>query len=129
MTPELWRLAALCLLCAVVCVFLRRDAPNMAQLTTLAAGIFALCTCFSSLSPYFTFFRTVVSDSGFSPYAKILLRVCGIGFLTRFAADFCRDAGENTLAGKLELCGKCGILLCALPILSLLLEQIKELQS
>ena len=129
MTPELWRLAALCLLCAVVCAFLRRDAPNMAQLTALAAGIFALCTCLSSLSPYFTFFLTVVSDSGFSPYAKILLRVCGIGFLTRFAADFCRDAGENTLAGKLELCGKCGILLCALPILSLLLEQIKELQS
>lgn len=129
MTPELIRLAALCVLCTVVCLFLRRDAPQAAQLTVLAVGIFALYIGLSALAPFFSFFREIAGESGFSPYAGILLRVCGIGFLTRFAADFCRDAGENTLAGKVEFCGKCGILLCTLPIIKLLFEQIKDLQA
>ena len=128
MTAELLRLAALCLFCAVVCVFLRKDAPAMAQLSVLCVGIFAMYTVLSAAYPFFSFFREMAEESGFSSYAGILLRVCGIGVLTRFAADFCRDAGESALAGKAELCGKCAVLLCTLPILQNIFQQIKDLQ-
>jgi len=84
------------------CPDCRKDAPAMAQLSVLCVGIFAMYTVLSAAYPFFSFFREMAEESGFSSYAGILLRVCGIGVLTRFAADFCRDAGESALAGKAE---------------------------
>ncbi|MFR5069076.1 MAG: SpoIIIAC/SpoIIIAD family protein [Eubacteriales bacterium] len=37
-------------------------------------------------------------------------------FLAQFAADACRDAGESSLASKVELAGKVAVILMALPL-------------
>lgn len=123
------RLSAFCALCTVFCVFLRRDAPTMAQLLALCVGVFTLFIVLKAAYPYITFFREMANESGFSPYVGMLIKVCGIGTVTRFAAAFCRDAGENTLADKAELCGKCAVLLCTLPILQSVFQQIKDLSQ
>ena len=39
----------------------------------------------------------------------------------------CRDCGENAIASKVELVGKCAILLLTLPMLKVLLELAKEM--
>lgn len=46
----------------------------------------------------------------------ILLKAMGICFLTQFASDTCRDAGESALASKVELAGKISVVLIALPL-------------
>ena len=40
----------------------------------------------------------------------------GICLITQFTCDSCRDAGENSLASKVELVGKLAVLGCALPL-------------
>lgn len=46
----------------------------------------------------------------------ILVKAMGICFLTQFASDTCRDAGESALASKVELAGKISVVLIALPL-------------
>jgi stage III sporulation protein AD len=43
------------------------------------------------------------------------------------AAQICRDAGEGTIASKIEMAGKILILLLALPILTAVLEVVVRL--
>ena len=50
-------------------------------------------------------------------YLSVLIKAIGVCYLTQFSADSCRDAGESSLAGKVELAGKIAILISALPLL------------
>ena len=49
-------------------------------------------------------------------YFKVALKALGIGYVTGFAADICRDAGQTSLASITETVGRCGIFLLSLPL-------------
>lgn len=57
-----------------------------------------------------------------SAYILLLTKVLGISVITQFAADTCRDSGENTIAGKVELAGKLIVLAMCLPLAKTLLQ-------
>ena len=44
------------------------------------------------------------------------MKTLGICFLTQFAVDSCKDAGESALASKVELAGKVTVVVMALPL-------------
>ncbi len=56
-----------------------------------------------------------------------VMRVLGIAYLTELAAGVCRDAGEASLAQRIELGGKVLILLLALPVLNAVLSLVLRL--
>ena len=49
-------------------------------------------------------------------YIEILFKTLGICFLTQFASDVCKDAGETALSSKIETAGKVIILIISLPL-------------
>lgn len=58
---------------------------------------------------------------------KVVLKALGIGYLASFAADACRDAGEPSLASKIELYGKAAVVAVSFPLLKSLFETAKGL--
>lgn len=62
-------------------------------------------------------------------YLSILLKITGIAYLTEFASNICRDAGETAVASKVELAGRILIVCMSVPILSSLLETLFQLIS
>ena len=58
---------------------------------------------------------------------ELLLKALGIAFVTETAASICRDSGEGTLAGWVELAGKLEILLLAFPLIRTVMETVKML--
>lgn len=70
------------------------------------------------------YIESIGLDSG---YIAIVLKALGLAYLTRFASDICRDAGESAIAGKVELCGKVMIVAAALPAAFGLLDMIREI--
>lgn len=119
-------IAGIAVCAAVVAAMLRRYHQEYAALLGIAAGIVILLEILSSIAPALRQIRTLLASSGLSTdYAVILLKTLGICFLTQFAADSCRDAGENALACKMELAGKISIVILALP----LFEKIAETAS
>ncbi len=110
-------IAGIAVCAAVIAAMLRRYHQEFAALLSIAAGIIILLEIFANVAPALKQIHTLFSASGLSVnYIVILLKTLGISFLAQFAADSCRDAGENALASNVELAGKISIVVLSLPL-------------
>jgi stage III sporulation protein AD len=110
-------IAGIAICAAVIAAMLRRYHQEYAVLVSIAAGVVILFAIFANVSPAVRQISTLLSSAGLtSDYAVILFKTLGICFLAQFAADACRDAGENALASNVELAGKLAIVVLALPL-------------
>lgn len=57
-------------------------------------------------------------------YLTTVFKVLGIAYLASFCSEICRDAGQESIATKVEFAGKILILLLAIPILMAVLQSI-----
>ncbi|SEM88851.1 stage III sporulation protein AD [Mesobacillus persicus] len=60
-------------------------------------------------------------------YVETILKIIGIAYIAEFAAQITKDAGQGSIASKIELGGKILILATAIPILTVLIETIIQL--
>lgn len=66
-----------------------------------------------------------VSSAVFGP----VLRGVAIGILAETAASYCKDAGEQALAGMVELGGVLAILYVSLPLFSAAMDMLEQLME
>lgn len=123
---NLMGLIAVALLATTLSVMIKKYNPEYSIFISIIAGIFILCMILSELTPSIQKINGLISASGISSeYAKILFKTLGVCFLVQFASDSCNDAGESSLASKIELAGKVLIITMALP----LFEQVIKIVS
>lgn len=60
-------------------------------------------------------------------YLNIIFKILGIAYLASFASEICKDAGEGSLAAKVEFAGKILILAISIPILMAVLQSILKI--
>lgn len=121
-------IAGIAVCSAVVAAMLRRYHQEYAILVGIAAGVVILLGIFTQISPAIDEINSLLSSAGLTKdYAVILFKSLGICFLAQFAADACRDAGENAMASKVELAGKIAILILSLPLFEKIAETALEL--
>ncbi|WP_235841965.1 stage III sporulation protein AD [Neobacillus fumarioli] len=60
-------------------------------------------------------------------YVETILKIIGIAYIAEFAVQITKDAGQGSIASKIELAGKVIILAMAVPILTVLIETIIKL--
>lgn len=60
-------------------------------------------------------------------YLETILKIIGVAYIAEFASQITKDAGQGTLASKIELAGKIIILAMAIPILTVMIETILNL--
>ena len=112
-----------CIVSAVISIMLKQYKPEYALLISI---ICAAVVVVSLIEP----FKDVVSEiesvvaAGNLPGGMIetIFKSLGICILAEFASEACRDAGENSIASKIELAANVIITLLALPFFSNLLN-------
>lgn len=110
-------IAGIAIIAAILAVMMRQYHREYSIIISIAAGVIILFEVFANLSPAIRQINVLLSSSGLSAeYATILFKALGVCFLTQFAADSCRDAGESALASKTELAGKIAIVVLSLPL-------------
>ena len=62
-------------------------------------------------------------------YLNTLLKMTGITYIAEFASGICKDAGYQTIAGQIETFAKLTILALGMPVLTALLETVREFLS
>ena len=60
-------------------------------------------------------------------YITIILKVTGIAYLIEFGKDICIDAGQNSIANKMEIAGKIIIASLSVPIITSVFELVEKL--
>ena len=118
-------------LVAVVCgVVVRKQAPEIALVLTLCAAVAVLVAVSGELGLIVGYIQRLAQAGGISQeLIAPVMKTTGIAMLCKFAADFCRDAKENGLAGAVELAGTVLGLVAAMPLLQGVLSLLEELLS
>lgn len=60
-------------------------------------------------------------------YLMIVFKIIGVAYIAEFGYQLCKDAGEESIASKIQLAGKVMILVLASPIALALIELITQL--
>lgn len=110
-----------------VVVLVRQLRQELVPLTVTAIGVLMLGYLLMSLSPVISFISDTAKQSGLGGYFSVLVKALAIALCCQVCSEICRDCGENSLASKVELAGKIGIIILSLPILQQLLTMAKEL--
>src|SRR5690606_28694231 len=68
--------------------------------------------------------RIAINANVNSVYVETILKIIGIAYIVEFASQITKDAGQGSIASKIEMAGKIVILAMAVPILTILIEMI-----
>lgn len=113
---------------AVLSISLKKYSPEYSMLMIIMTGIFLIFNILKMLNPVLSEIKRLSENLGiFSEHIFILLKVLAISFLTQFSSDTCIDAGQTSLASKIELAGKVLILEASLPLLKEVINIIVSL--
>ncbi len=116
-------IAAAAVAAAFSAVALRKYAPEMSAVIAVSAGGVILLSILSQTSPVINEIGQFIKGAGIDgTYGSVLIKTIGICFLSQFTADTCRDAGQNSLASKVELAAKISVTVLSLPLFEAVLQ-------
>lgn len=114
---------AICLASVLLLILLKQSRPEYAFLLKIAVLLLILLSLFGGISTaideFSALWQTLDTDSAL---LKVMLKALGLALTAQIASDICKDSGENALSSAVELAGKLGIVLMALPVAAQLLE-------
>ncbi len=120
--------AAFAVCAAIMALVLRRIRPESGMALALGAGTLLAASVLPVLGSVISGVTNLARQGGVADgYMASLLKVCAISLLMDFAAQTCRDAGEDGLAMKTELAGRIMLISLSLPVMETLLAQIMSL--
>ncbi len=107
---------------------IKKQRPELALQLGIATGLLIFIVVIVKLSAVIDFLQTFSKKANIdSTYINILLKIVGIAYIAEFGAEVCKDAGESSIASKIELAGKVTIVILAVPIISSLLDLVIKL--
>ncbi len=116
-------LIGLVLTAAVISVSLKKHIPEYSVIINIVTGAIVVISVLSEMSPAMGKIKNLITYAHIPhEYGAILLKSLGICFAVQFASDSCKDAGENSMASKIEFAGKIGILITALPLFETIIQ-------
>lgn len=122
---QIIQILGLALTSVVLLVVVRKQRPEMGMLLSLVVGAVILLILLPRVTTVVRLLQSMALNANIHlAYLDTILRIIGIAYLTEFGAQVSRDAGEGTVANKIELAGKVIILVMAVPIISAILTLV-----
>jgi len=115
------------LVATILIIILRKQKPEIAVQVSIVTGAVIFMLLASKLSAVIDLLEEYADKAQIKPiYFKTVLKITGIAYIAEFGAEICKDAGEGSIASKIELAGKVIIVVLAAPIITSLLDLIIE---
>ncbi len=112
---------------AILASFLKQTKAEFAAVIGMVTGSIIFFYILSQLSVITEFLTAVlkVIDLEESYYYQ-LLKMLGVAYVAELAAAICKDAGQQAIAGMIELFGKMSIVVLSIPGLLFLVETLEQ---
>ncbi|NLV16465.1 MAG: stage III sporulation protein AD [Syntrophomonadaceae bacterium] len=125
---EIAQIVGLGLIATIFLLIIRQENPVMAVVLSLAFS----AVIFLFLADKISTVVGVVTELSHQAEANYffmgtVLKILGVAYLAEFGAAICRDAGEASVAKKVEFGAKIIIAVLALPIMIAILESLMEI--
>ena len=120
---EIFKIVAFSLIAVCLIIVLKEQKPELALMLVIASAIGVILFSISKLSDVFSLLNELVEKSGINKeFLVVILKVTVIAYLVEFGKNICTDAGQTSIATKLEMAGKVIIVTLSLPIISSLVN-------
>lgn len=125
---EMGKVAALAVAGALCAVVVKKSAPEVGLVLSLAAGAVLLSLALGAVEGVRDLMDTLAETAGLSPAVLApVIKTVGIAVLSRVTAEVCRGAGEGGIAAFAETAGAAMALFVAVPLLRAVLETVTGL--
>lgn len=128
MSLDTYKLCGAALICAVAALLLRYLKKEFELPLTLAGSILLLVSACAMARPIAEYLTALIGASHLvGDAANTLLRALAIAMMTKLASDLCRELGTPSVATSLETAAKLEIIILTLPLISSVIDGVKEL--
>lgn len=125
---EIVQIVGLALIATVLILVVKEQKPMFAFLLTVFTGVFIFLFLIGKIDSIIRVLEDLATRSGINMiFLKTILKMIGIAYIAEFGAQIMRDAGQDSIASKIELAGKILIMMMAVPIISVIIETVMKL--
>jgi stage III sporulation protein AD len=125
---EILQIVGIGIVSTVLIVILKSTKPEFAIYISLVTGLVIFSMIIGKLGYVIETLNTLSRRANIDfIYFSTILKIIGIAYVAEFGAQISRDAGEDSIAIKIELGGKVIIMVLAIPILLALMDLIVKI--
>ena len=125
---DTYKLCGAALICAVAALLLRYLKKEFELPLTLAGSVLLLVSACAMARPIAEYLTGLIGASHLvGDAANTLLRALAIAMMTKLASNLCRELGTPSVATSLETAAKLEIIILTLPLISSVIDGVKEL--
>ena len=125
---EIIKVVAFAFMALFIVLIFKGKRDDLAIQVSIVAGIIIFLFMISKLTIIMGFLQTLANKASIDVvYLNTVFKILGIAYLASFCSEICKDAGESSIASKVEFAGKILILVLAIPILMAVMQSILKI--
>lgn len=112
---------------ALLSAFIRKERAEFSVVLGMIAGIVIFYCVLTQISVVVNFVTEMLDMVAIEAgYYFQLLKMLGVAYVAEFASNICKDAGQQSVAGMIELFAKISIVVLSIPGLVFLVETLEK---
>lgn len=125
---EIAQVVIIGIVATIMVVFLKDQKPEIALQLSLATGIVIFLFMITRLTVVIEALQEIALKINIDiTYLNIVLKIIGVAYLASFGVEICKDAGQSSIAAKIEFAGKIIIISLAIPILMAVMDLVVKI--
>jgi stage III sporulation protein AD len=125
---EIIQIVGLGLIVTILTLIIKEQKPMFAFLLAAFTGIVIFLFLIGKISSVINVLEDLAVKSNVNiVFLKTILKIIGVAYIAEFGAQIVRDAGQDSIASKIELSGKVLIMVMAIPIITVIIETVVKL--
>lgn len=125
---EIIQIVGLGLIATILVLIIKEQKPMFAFLLTAFTGITIFLFLIGKITSVIHVLEELALKANINMiFLKTILKIIGIAYIAELGAQIVRDAGQESIASKIELSGKILIMVMAIPIVSVIIETVVKL--
>lgn len=125
---DIIKVVGFAIIASILVVVLKEQRKDIALILAIFSSIAIVFFAIGKISEIIELLDKLALKSGINKdYLMIIIKVTGIAYLVEFGKNVCIDAGQTSIATKLEMAGKVIIVSLSIPIITSLLTVLSGL--
>jgi stage III sporulation protein AD len=125
---EILQIVGAGLVVTVLILVIKPQRPELALQVSLVFGVIVFLFMLGKISGVINVLEELSQRANINKfYLSTILKIIAVAYIAEFGAQVCRDAGEGTVAAKVEFAAKIIIMVLAIPIIVAILDSLLKL--
>lgn len=125
---EIIQVVGLGIIATFLILVVKEQKPIFAFALATFVGVMIFISLADKISDVFQELQNLANQAKVNKlFLETILKIIGIAYIAEFGAQVTRDAGQGSIASKIELAGKVLIMVMAIPIITVIIETIIQI--